>query len=147
MPKNDSGSEKQARTGRGIAHLHLFTLSGLAIAQPIFDLLSRHAEFFVVRRSSPADLLVLVLCLLLLPLPAVLVQATVARFVPRLFSGLQALFVTFLVTLFLLQLAKVAGFDSGHVTVTACALAAVGVALAYLRWPALGRFLTYLSIS
>ncbi len=156
MSKNDPSREKHTRSppdgggrcaGRGTEHLHLFTLCGLAVAQPILDLLARHAEFFVVRRSSPAELLALVVFLLMLPLPAVLVQAAVARLAPRLFPGLHALFIACFSAVFLLQIAKAAGFDSGHSTAVACAALACGLTWAYLRWRTAGMFLTALSIS
>ncbi len=37
----------------------VFFLWGFAVAQPLFDLLARRAEFFVVRRSEPLDILLL----------------------------------------------------------------------------------------
>ena len=36
--------------------VHVFFLSGLALAQPLFDVLSRGAEFFVARQSRPAEI-------------------------------------------------------------------------------------------
>lgn len=38
--------------------VHVFFLSGLALAQPLFDVLSRGAEFFVARQSRPAELVI-----------------------------------------------------------------------------------------
>ncbi len=55
----------------GIGSLHVFVLSSLAIAQPIYDLLGRNAEFFVARGSKPVDLVALIL-VFSLGLPAVL---------------------------------------------------------------------------
>jgi hypothetical protein len=40
--------------------LHLFTLSTFAVAQPLFDILARHAEFFALRQSQPIDLFTLI---------------------------------------------------------------------------------------
>jgi hypothetical protein len=40
--------------------LHLFTLSAFAVAQPLFDILARHGEFFAVRQSQPTDLFALI---------------------------------------------------------------------------------------
>ncbi len=49
---------------------HLFALSNLAVAQPLYDLLGRNAEFFVARRSDPVDVLFLSVGLSLL-IPAI----------------------------------------------------------------------------
>jgi hypothetical protein len=43
--------------------LHIFVLCNFAIAQPLFDLLSQNAEFFVVRNSEPVDVILLILIL------------------------------------------------------------------------------------
>ena len=37
--------------------LHLFALCGFAIAQPLLELLARHAELFVAHRSEPIDII------------------------------------------------------------------------------------------
>ena len=53
--------------------LHIFTLTTLAIAQPVFDVVSREPPFFVARNTTVFDLIALVsfICLVL---PTVLVQ-------------------------------------------------------------------------
>ena len=43
--------------------LHIFALSGFAIAQPVFELLGENTEFFVARGSQSADLVILALVL------------------------------------------------------------------------------------
>ncbi|MBI2069050.1 MAG: sulfatase-like hydrolase/transferase [Elusimicrobia bacterium] len=55
-----------------IDSLHLFGLVNFALAQPLYDLLARHAIFFVMRESSGADIVALTLTLSLL-VPALLV--------------------------------------------------------------------------
>ena len=50
----------------------IFFLWGFAVAQPLFDLLARRAEFFAVRRSQPLDVLLLTAILAVLA-PALLV--------------------------------------------------------------------------
>jgi hypothetical protein len=52
--------------------LHLLVLSSFAFAQPLFDLLGKTPEFFVVRGSRPADIVVFAIVLTLVP-PLVLV--------------------------------------------------------------------------
>ncbi len=54
--------------------LHVMVLAGLAVAQPIYDLLARHSGFFVVRRCQPTDILILAGMLSFL-LPAVVAGA------------------------------------------------------------------------
>lgn len=50
--------------------LHILTLCGFAVAQPLFDLFSRQAEFFVARQADPAEIVIFsVLLTLLVPLP------------------------------------------------------------------------------
>jgi len=50
--------------------LHIFVLFGFALAQPLFDLLSKYPEFLVVRKSEPVDVVLLILIVCLAP-PAV----------------------------------------------------------------------------
>ncbi|MCB1322293.1 MAG: hypothetical protein KDK34_18680, partial [Leptospiraceae bacterium] len=60
----------------GIELLHIMTLSAFALAQPLYDVLGKHPDFFLVRRSHSADILVLLLTLsLLAPLPLLLIHA------------------------------------------------------------------------
>ncbi|MGH3013645.1 MAG: hypothetical protein ACRDNN_01725, partial [Gaiellaceae bacterium] len=49
------------------AGLHLAGLSALAVAQPLFDLLSRNAEFFAVRGSTRWDIVLFAVGLVVLP--------------------------------------------------------------------------------
>jgi hypothetical protein len=60
-----------------IQALHIFALSSLAIAQPIYDLLGQNAEFFVAHRLGRGGILVLVAALSL-GLPALLVAMELA---------------------------------------------------------------------
>jgi hypothetical protein len=46
-----------------IVALQLFGLGGFAVAQPLFDILGQHAEFFVAHDARPSDLVLLVLLL------------------------------------------------------------------------------------
>jgi hypothetical protein len=61
-----------------VAGLHLAGLSGLAVAQPLFDLLSRNAEFFAVRGSSRWDIVLFALGAVILPALAFLVLEALA---------------------------------------------------------------------
>lgn len=59
---------RSTKQGSNQQVLHLFVLCAFALAQPIFELLAKHPEFFIVRRSQFMDLWILVVTLLL-PLP------------------------------------------------------------------------------
>ena len=55
-----------------LPYLHIFVLTGFSLAQPLFDLLSRNAEFFVVHYAQPIDILLLIgLLSALVPLLAI----------------------------------------------------------------------------
>jgi hypothetical protein len=49
-----------------IGFLHLFSLSSIAISQPLFDLLGKNPDFFVARQTDPLEILLLALSLILL---------------------------------------------------------------------------------
>lgn len=59
-----------------VAFAHLAVLSTFALAQPLFDLLSDNPEFFAARGSTPGDIIVFALALVLVP-PLVLLAVEV----------------------------------------------------------------------
>ena len=64
--------------------LHIFVLCSFAFAQPLFDILGRQAEFFAIRRSEPADIILLIFGLIIvIPLIFVFVQALIGLFNQR----------------------------------------------------------------
>ena len=65
--KNKPGTSEAGK----YRYLHLFVLSVLAFAQPLFDILSKNAEFFVARGSKPFDVILLTISLTLI-IPAIL---------------------------------------------------------------------------
>ena len=70
---------------RWTTSLHVFVLAGFAVAQPLFDLLSRQAEFFAFRQTTWADITVLVLILsVLLPLCVIGAEAIIGLLSSRL---------------------------------------------------------------
>ncbi len=71
--------------GQFFRALHLFALVQVAIAYPVYDLLSRNPEFFVARQSQAADIWFVVLALsVVLPLGLFGLQLLLARINPRL---------------------------------------------------------------
>src|SRR5215467_16075960 len=78
--------------------LHIFVLFSFALAQPLFDILSRHVQFFVAHDSKPMDviLLVLILCIFL-PSIAVVIEWVAGLFGRRVREGMHGLVVAGLV--------------------------------------------------
>ena len=65
--------------------LHIFVLVGFAVAQPLFDLLARNAEFFTFRQATWGDIVALVVILsVLLPLGLIGVEGIIGLFSHRL---------------------------------------------------------------
>lgn len=85
--------------------LHLAALVQIAVAWPLYDLLSRFPEFFVARQSRPADIAMLVL-VLGIAVPAVLfgLQAFLSRIDQRLGRSLYLLLIAALFLLLGLSL-------------------------------------------
>lgn len=130
---------------RALAHLLL--LSGLAVAQPIYDVLGRGAEFFVAHDAQGSDFAVLLAVLSLLPgcLLAIPVAA-VARFSRRWARTLLGIFVALLSALVILPIlvSPLASLDGRLVVAIAAALGCL-VAWAYQRWQGLTSFFDLLT--
>lgn len=154
-----STKERHARAGRsttavvrrpfldvGVASTHLAVLSAFALAQPLFDLLSKNAEFFVVRGSTKWDIILFALGVTFVP-PLVLgiVELIAGIFDARLQRGLQLLFVAALVGLFAAQALKRIDSLSSTEMLAGAALLAVAGAIVYWRARLARRFLTVLS--
>jgi len=70
---------------RWIASLHVFVLAGFAVAQPLFDLLARQAEFFIFQNVAPEDIIALVMILsVFLPLGVICVEKIIGLYSHRL---------------------------------------------------------------
>ncbi len=114
--------------------IHLFFLSGFAIAQPLFDLLSRRAEFFVIRNTAPKDIILFALILSFLP-PTLLAlfEGLVGLFgkLPR--KVLHYFFVFALVALIALPIAKRTGGVPDAMLIVTAILTSALVTLGYSR--------------
>src|SRR5919199_1316589 len=87
--------------------LHLVVLSSLAVAQPLFDLLGKNAEFFAAHDSGALDILVFAFAVLLLPpLALFIVELLVGLVDERTRAVIHALFVGGLAALFVVQALK-----------------------------------------
>ncbi|MGH3021573.1 MAG: sulfatase-like hydrolase/transferase, partial [Gaiellaceae bacterium] len=149
-------SARRARTGprtrrSSIGELavngaQLAGLSAFALSQPLFDLLSRNAEFFAVRGSTSGDIVLFALLVTVVPPLAMLAVEALAGLVDRrLRLGLHLVFVAALVGLFAAQaLKRIDGLGSLPILVGA-ALLAVAAAIAYLRLEPVRRLLTILA--
>jgi sulfatase-like protein len=127
---------------------HLAVLSSFALAQPLFDLFSKNAEFFAVRRSSPLQIVAFALAVTFLPPLAMLaVEALTGLVSLVLRRALHLVFVAGLTGLIAIQLVKRAGDHSSALVIGLAAAVGIAVAALYLRLPPARSFLTILSPS
>jgi Sulfatase len=126
--------------------LHTFILCNFAITQPLFDLLSRNAEFFIIRRSEPVDIFLLVV-LLCVAFPAVLVvfEGGAGLIHRRLREGIHRLVVASLVAGIAAPLVKQVGGLPGPALLLVAALLGLVTAGAYTRLAVVRLFITALS--
>ena len=126
--------------------LHLSVLSSLAVAQPLYDLLSRYPEFFVARHSRPIDILLLVLFLtLLFPLFFIVVERIGGALNGRVAKIFHSIFLTLFLAIIALQVLKRIPGIPWSLLIASALLVASSLCLLYVR-SALARFyLTVLS--
>ncbi len=129
-----------------IAALHLAALWSFAFVQPLFDLLSHNAAFFIARGNTAGDILRFAFVLVLVP-PAILVaaEALAAPVSRRARWGLHLAFVAILTGAFGLELVKRALPWSSAVLLPAAAAAGAAFALLYARAPGVRSFVTVLA--
>jgi hypothetical protein len=130
-----------------IGGVHLAVLWALAFQQPLFDLLGRNADFFVVRGNTRADILVFAFCFTLLPpLAMVAAEWLALRFRRGLYDALHLTFVAILLAAIVLQFLKdnVVTGPAGFLIVLALVLGAMGAWL-YARAELPRQVLTVLS--
>jgi Sulfatase len=112
------------------AGLHLAGLSAVAVAQPVFDLLSRNVEFFAVRGSTRWDIVFFAIGLVVIPPLVLLALEALAGLVHAVAATvLHFVFVGGLVALIALQVIR--GVDASSLVLMAAAVA-VGAAAALL---------------
>ena len=126
--------------------LHIFVLFSFALAQPLFDLLSRNAEFFVARHSEPVDiiLLIIILCVLL-PVLVILIEVLAGLFGRRARKLVHGLVVACLVAIIVLPAMKKLGDISGTSLLAAAISLCVMFTVAYILFHPVRIFLTVLS--
>ena len=146
MTQVTNGSSMKPKGDLFTDALHIFVLFSFALAQPLFDLLSRNAEFFVARRSQPIDVifLILILCVLL-PTLVVLVEVVAGLLGQRVRRGVHGFIVAGLVAGIVLPALKQVGGVSGTVLVVGAVLFGMVAAIGYARFHPIRMFLTVLS--
>jgi Sulfatase len=120
-------------------------LSGVAIAQPLFDLLGRHPEFFSVRGASSGEILVFALALVLVPPAAFFALELAAGAVSkRAGEAVHLVLVGGLVAVFALEAVRRLGGPTALQLAVAAAIGAAGAA-AFHRFGALRSIATVLA--
>ena len=111
----------------------LLAVSGFALAQPLFDILGKNAEFFAVRGSTPGDIVLFALVVTFAPALLLLaVEVAVELATRRSAAVLHYAFVGFLGAVFGVQVLKRGGVDGTTVLITGAVV--IGIALAVGAW-------------
>jgi hypothetical protein len=127
------------------AWAQLAALSSLVVAQPLFDLLGRNAEFFVVRGSGRSDILVFAAAVVLIPPTALLcVEVLVGLAGSRARAWTHVALVGILAAALVLEVLARTALESPLAVPAALAAGALAAA-AYVRWKALRAWTTYLA--
>jgi hypothetical protein len=129
------------------AALHLGALSALAIAQPLFDLISKNPDFLAARRLIGWEVAALGVVLVLLPpLLAVGLEALAGLASRTLRAIIHLLFVGLLVALIVIQGLKDVAPSAGSAgLIAAAAILGLAAAAGYARASGLRSFVTVLS--
>lgn len=129
------------------AALHLGALSALAIAQPLFDLISKNPDFLAARRLIGWEVAALGVVLVLLPpLLAVGLEALAGLASRTLRAIIHLLFVALLVALIAIQALKdIAPSAGSAVLMAVAAILGLAAAAGYARLSGLRSFVTVLS--
>ena len=129
------------------SHLHIFTLSIFAIAQPLFDLLSRNAAFFVTRRSEPQDILILcALVWVVWPLCLSLIEKGLSRIHPKMGWWMHTSMIGVFVAVLILQGVKhIPVLPQGTLLVLGALCIGIMTAWGYTRSTSIRLFFSLLS--
>jgi Sulfatase len=128
------------------AFLELFALVGFAVAQPTLDVLGKAPDFFIFRQADPADILVLVLAVAVLPaLGMWLVELAAGLAGERARRAVHLLMVGGLLALLALEVGKHLTSLRGGALVVVAALAGVAGALLHATWSGMRLWLRYLA--
>src|SRR4051812_34169223 len=124
----------------------LLAASGFALAQPLFDLLGKNAEFFAVRGSTAGDIVLFALVVTFGPALVLLaVELVVGVFSESAGFVLHHVFLGFLGAVFGVQALKRSGVDGTVVLIAGAVVIGVAIALAAWKLPPARTFLMVLA--
>lgn len=124
----------------------LLAASGFALAQPLFDILGKNAEFFAAQGSTPADILLFAFVVTFVPALVLLaVEVAVGALSRSAAYALHLVFLAFLGAVFGVQALKRSGLEGTTALIVGAILIGAVVALAAWRIAAAHWFLTVLA--
>ena len=125
---------------------HVFVLSSLVFAQPLFDLLSRHAAFLAAHKAGPLDLLGIVgiLCVLI-PAGFVCLELMGSAFGPRVQQSVHLVLVAVFGAVWSLSALKPVEEVGGIFLVVVAIGLGIGGAACYIRFAPVRMFWTVLT--
>lgn len=124
----------------------LLAASGFALAQPLFDILGKNAEFFAVRGSTPSDIVLFALVVTFAPAIALIAVEVAAELVTRRSAAvLHYLFLAGLGAVFGVQALKRGGVNGTTALIAGAIVIGFAVAIAAWRVAIARSFLTILS--
>ena len=132
--------------GLGVRGAQLLAMSGFALAQPLFDILGKNAEFFTAHGSTPGDILLFAFVVTFVP-ALVLLGAEAAIGAVKRPAGYAShlVFLAFLGAVFGVHALKRAGLDGTAALIAGSVLIGAAIALAAWRAAAARWFLTVLA--
>ena len=131
---------------RSIPYIHIWGLFVLSVAQPLFSVLSRSAEFFIARNSRSFDVIFMVLLLcIVIPLALCFVYWITGKFNARYQTVLYFIILTILLTLLVLPGLKQSIVLQGGLILLIAVFMAAGVTEGIRRFAGINTFLTYLA--
>ncbi len=126
--------------------LHIFTLTGFALAQPVFDLLGKNADFFVFRRSASVDIVILSIILsLLIPFLFTGLKYILGRINTTWENNYHRFLIFFLFNLLFLPILKRTHIHSAYIILIISFVASSIATLSYFRFDLVRQFFTILS--
>ena len=132
--------------GLALCSLHFLIVWNFAVTQPLFDLLSRHAEFFVIRQSAPLDIILFVLLLFLGFPTLLLLPAWVMSWIHRGVSlGLLLCLLAVGLAALAVQVVQAVPHVPGATLVASASLIGLLTVVGYYRFPVIRTFFTLLS--
>ena len=132
--------------GLALCSLHFLIVWNFAVTQPLFDLLSRHAEFFVIRQSAPLDIILFVLLLFLGFPTLLLLPAWVMSWIHTGLSlGLLLCLLAVGLAALAVQALQAVPHVPGAILVASASLIGLLTVVGYYRFPVIRTFFTLLS--